>query len=272
MTTMPPTEITALAHAPERVRYFPRQLITAQDMLDEQRFWLDKLRRHNRLLHGWGVVCGCDVTPAPESGHPWRVQIGCGYVITPCGDEIQLDCTVKFDFGGDGAPDGPCAPPPPPRVPAPVPPPAPAGRNIIVTAFTAPATPTVEPVYLAVRYASLDARPVRSHATGCGCDELGCEYTRVRDGFELAVLPELPLSHKLGSKIDDWVTKFHARGRGPIPTPTCPPMPPDNWVVLATVRLPVDPKQPIDIGSISYADRLVLLSTALLQRLAIETR
>jgi len=41
----------------ERVKYFNRMLLTADDMRTDQDFVLQKLRRHNRFLHGWGVVC-----------------------------------------------------------------------------------------------------------------------------------------------------------------------------------------------------------------------
>ena len=45
----------------ERVRFFPGQILTADDMSLSNEWVLEKLRRHNRYLHGWGIVCGCDV-------------------------------------------------------------------------------------------------------------------------------------------------------------------------------------------------------------------
>ena len=46
-----------------RLRYFPGQLMTADDMRAEQEFLLKKARRHNRFLHGWASpavsMCGC---------------------------------------------------------------------------------------------------------------------------------------------------------------------------------------------------------------------
>ena len=62
----------------ERVKYFNRMLLTAEDMRTDQDFVLQKLRRHNRFLHGWGVVCGLVVKAAPTTALPWRVQIGEG--------------------------------------------------------------------------------------------------------------------------------------------------------------------------------------------------
>ena len=47
----------------ELPRYYPRQLITPDDLTLEQDYFLARHRRHNRLLHGWGVVCGALVCP-----------------------------------------------------------------------------------------------------------------------------------------------------------------------------------------------------------------
>ena len=54
---------TSIAELP---RYYPRQLITPDDLTLEQNYFRDRLRRHNRLLHGWGVVCGALVCPEPS--------------------------------------------------------------------------------------------------------------------------------------------------------------------------------------------------------------
>jgi len=64
----------------ELPRYYPRQLITPDDLTLEQNYFRDRMRRHNRLLHGWGVACGAIVCPAttpnPDgtmSFVPWEV-------------------------------------------------------------------------------------------------------------------------------------------------------------------------------------------------------
>jgi hypothetical protein len=58
VTDCPPTTAVKL----ERVNFFDRQLLTANDMIADRDYFLQKLRRHNRFLHGWGVVCGLTVT------------------------------------------------------------------------------------------------------------------------------------------------------------------------------------------------------------------
>src|SRR5712691_4587713 len=89
----------------ERVKYFPRQLLAVDDMETERDYFLDKLRRHNRLLHGWGVVCGLEVTAAPTQTMPWLVHISPGYALGPYGDEIYVAEPVCLDLAqcGPGA-------------------------------------------------------------------------------------------------------------------------------------------------------------------------
>jgi hypothetical protein len=59
MATAILTDCTQLdSVALERVKYFSRQLLTADDMTADQDYFRNKMRRHNRYLHGWGVVCG----------------------------------------------------------------------------------------------------------------------------------------------------------------------------------------------------------------------
>jgi hypothetical protein len=48
-----------------RLKYFYGQMLSAQDFQTEQDFFREKLRLHNRCLHGYGVVCGFRVEPVP---------------------------------------------------------------------------------------------------------------------------------------------------------------------------------------------------------------
>src|SRR6476659_5400142 len=49
-----------------RLNYFYGQMLSPQDMQTEQDFFREKLRLHNRCLHGYGVVCGLLISPAPS--------------------------------------------------------------------------------------------------------------------------------------------------------------------------------------------------------------
>ena len=46
----------------KRPRFFAGQLLSATDLEAEQEYFLQKQRRHNRGLHGYGVVSGLDVS------------------------------------------------------------------------------------------------------------------------------------------------------------------------------------------------------------------
>jgi hypothetical protein len=49
----------------DRLSYFYGQMLHARDLQAEQAYFREKLKLHNRCLHGWGVVCGLQVTPPP---------------------------------------------------------------------------------------------------------------------------------------------------------------------------------------------------------------
>lgn len=50
----------------DRLTYFYGQMLHARDLQLEQAYFREKLKLHNRCLHGWGVVCGLEVTPPPS--------------------------------------------------------------------------------------------------------------------------------------------------------------------------------------------------------------
>src|SRR5712671_4463482 len=222
----------------ERVRYFPRQLLTADDMRIEQEYFREKARRHNRFLHGWGVVCGCAVEPVPGA-KTWTVRVCPGYAVGPQGDEILIDGCRNVDLKL-GATADPCTV----RWPCP-PTGAMPGENNDKTTL----------VHVAVRYAECFSRPTRVHPAGCGCDESACEYSRVRDSYEIKLLWELPDSHAKAfqdditwcnsvKNIDPALKRSHT-----FPVPPCPECVLEPWVVLASVSfagsLPVgDPDAP----------------------------
>jgi hypothetical protein len=64
-----------------RLRYFHGQPLSALDFRREQAYHLEKARLHNRLLHGWGIVCGLDVAVTakedcgPEENDPTSTEV-----------------------------------------------------------------------------------------------------------------------------------------------------------------------------------------------------
>ncbi len=223
----------------ERVNFFNRQLLTADDMTTERDYFLQKLRRHNRFLHGWGVVCGLTVVAAPTSSAPWRVQIDAGYALGPFGDEIFVGEPIYFDLAAclsTSSGGNPCEP----SLPA---------NN----AGTDPTT-----VYLAIEYAECLSRPVQVAYSGCGCDDDPCQYSRIRDGFRLQCLAQPPATPVAPPNLCDVVA-----GKAVAACPACPTEP---WVTLAKIALPAAASAEVtaqDIDNISA--RRVILSVAVLQ-------
>lgn len=94
-----------------RPNYFDRQQLTAADLNAEQQYFRERLRRHNRFLHGWGVVSGAAVTSANTPG---VLQVSEGYLVTPHGDEIYIPAGTQVDVSGElntclGAAADPCS-------------------------------------------------------------------------------------------------------------------------------------------------------------------
>ena len=219
----------------ERVRWFPRMLITVGEMDTEHAYFREKLRRHNRYLHGWGVVCGLEATAAPREGSPWCVHVSEGYALGPYGDEIYVPAPgVDLDLAncGPGAATDPCEP----------------------DAFARMREPTGgQTLYVAIKFAECLSHPVRAMPPGCGCEEELCEYSRVRDSYEIGCLTDLPLQPKAFSLCDFFKgTKV----------PACLPCPTEPWVVLARVTLPRIQRDDVKIDNFV---RRQIFSTAMLQ-------
>jgi hypothetical protein len=80
----------------ERLRYFMGRHLTACDFTDEQAYHVSHRRFHNRMLHGWGVLCGLKVRqhPQPECRDRF-VEISPGVAIDCCGREIVVECCAS---------------------------------------------------------------------------------------------------------------------------------------------------------------------------------
>ncbi|HEX5736462.1 MAG TPA: hypothetical protein VF131_26765 [Blastocatellia bacterium] len=53
----------------KRLNYFYGQMLGAADFQAEQNYFREKLKLHNRCLHGYGTVCGLEVVPEPADPH-----------------------------------------------------------------------------------------------------------------------------------------------------------------------------------------------------------
>lgn len=84
------TNEESLLRQSKRVRFFDGRLLTAQDLADEQDYLREKRRRHNRLLHGWGVVTGLEIATANDSGGKPKIFVSPGFALDPAGNEIVV--------------------------------------------------------------------------------------------------------------------------------------------------------------------------------------
>lgn len=68
-----------------RPKFFDGHMLTANDLTQEQDYFSEKLRRHNRILHGFGVVSGLKV--GITSG---KIVIDSGLALDCAGNEIVV--------------------------------------------------------------------------------------------------------------------------------------------------------------------------------------
>jgi hypothetical protein len=73
-----------------RVNYFAGQLLTPADLQRDQEYFRHRLRRHNRALHGYGVVSGLDVEAVQGDGRTVTITVAPGFALGPEGDEIVV--------------------------------------------------------------------------------------------------------------------------------------------------------------------------------------
>ncbi len=144
-----------------RPQYEAGNYLASDDLLTEQNYRRQRLRRHGRFLHGGGVVCGLRVVPAGDPARPWAIIVCPGYAITCCGDEVEVSVPTRLDI-----------------------------REYIW------ARPQIggKPVPLAligIRYAEEQTSPVAARAQSCRCRET-IHHSRIRDGFHLDVLWSAP--------------------------------------------------------------------------------
>lgn len=203
----------------QRPRYFPRQLVTPAELNLGSDYVLERLRCHNRLLHGWGVVCGgqvCRVPSADGAGaQPWKVKIRPGYFIDGLGNEVTIDCERIIDVRVE-ATAAACGDPP----------------GEVSDPWCSDVWTQREGgrVWVAVCHAERPGRPVRTQPTGCGCDDTACEYSRWLDGYEVRLLDHCPTSHAGPPPTLEQIGRSLT---GPLPD--CPPCVDDPCVVLAAV-------------------------------------
>jgi hypothetical protein len=158
---MPPDSRDARgpAGALKRPRFEPGDYLVAGDLADEQGWRRQRFRRHNRHLHGWGIVCGLWVAPALDAARPWAVLVCPGYALGPYGDEILVGCPAPVDL-----------------------------REWLWCRPSPAAT-----AYVAIRHAESAGAPRPYRDTDCGCSDRRAGASLVAESWRIDVLWERPV-------------------------------------------------------------------------------
>jgi hypothetical protein len=178
----------------KRVRYFHGMLMTDRDFREEQIYHNEKRKLLNRMLQGWGVVCGLGIKEtSPKSS---KIIITPGMALDCCGNEIlvcedfEVDLKKETCICPDTSKDkDPCAE---------------MGKDEKECKY-----------YVAIKYNEVPTDPVPVYTPSGGCEDKVCEYSRTREGFCIrlfktppchAVLPTDGLVEKIRECLEENMT------------------------------------------------------------------
>jgi hypothetical protein len=249
-----------------RLRYFFGQRLGVVDLSDEQGYVVGKQRFHNLRAHGAGVLCGLRaeryVFPAgaPPATSTTLLLVRRGAALDGCGREVIvgwdqcIDVAAWYRQNLAGKPEL---------------------ADWSLATFTGERR-----LHVAVRYRECPSDPSPAPRDPCGCETTGCDFGRVREGFELALLtvgeaealclerstaaigPQPPLERSSVADAIDRAWDGMVAGE-------CAEPPADSWLCLASFVVGFDLAQNavIDVPAPdnAIAHRQSLLSTAALQ-------
>jgi len=89
------SNLPRVCRRPKRVRYFPGQLLSADDLTTEQDYFRGKQKIRNKLLLGYGVASGLRTTVAGGA-----VTVSPGLALAPRGNEIIVDRSTTLKIPG----------------------------------------------------------------------------------------------------------------------------------------------------------------------------
>jgi len=146
----------------KRARYFHGMLMTERDFREEQMYHNEKRRLSNRMIHGWGVVCGLGITAtSPESS---KIVITPGMALDCLGNEIVVCNSFEVDLK---------------KLPELCPDTSKREKDICAETDTSGECK----YYVAIKFAEVPTDPVPVYAPGGSCEEKTCEYSRITEGF-----------------------------------------------------------------------------------------
>lgn len=194
----------------KRLNYFHGMLLTEQDFQDEQLYYREKLKLHNRL-HGTGVVWGLSLKKVVTSGDITKIYISAGLAVDCAGDEIIVcqdylvplkDKIKELERHG-----------------------------LVNNASNCGVGEDQNPkLYIGLKYCECQSDPAEQYTIECRGDNPAPQYSRTREGFSVQILT---LDEYTGCKLEGQ--------NQPIETcPTCPGLKPcseqEQLIVLGSVE------------------------------------
>jgi hypothetical protein len=144
----------------ERNNYYYGKLMTVRDFFAEQCYFNEKRWLINRMVNGWGVVCGLDVKP--KEGSPDMVIVTPGMAIDSCGREILVCHEQEVHLIPK---ESPCQQVPPGNL-------------------------EEDDKKLAICLEYYECMTEAVHLPPVACDQKEkCEFNRIRDSFKIRVIP-----------------------------------------------------------------------------------
>lgn len=139
----------------ERNRYFYGKLLTVRDFESEQKYFNDKRRMNNRLMHGAGVLCGLQVVAVDDK----TISVETGMALDYAGREIIVSAPVTQKLS-------------------------------MIDGFNS--NDYAKNIYLCIAYDERGKEPVYSVASSATRpDEVG-EHNRIQEGYRLFIREDAP--------------------------------------------------------------------------------
>ena len=144
-----------------RNNYFTGKLLVERDFTDETRFHMEKLRHHEQLLHGWGVVCGLKIKPHPNEACRDRfICVEPGSAVDCCGHDIIVAEEECIDIT---------------LLPE-------------IKALKSNNDKDPHTLQICARYRECPTEDIPVLYDDCGCDDTKCAPNRILESYEIGVM------------------------------------------------------------------------------------
>jgi hypothetical protein len=144
-----------------RNNYFTGKLLVERDFTDETRFHMEKLRHHEQLLHGWGVVCGLKVKAHPNKACRDRfVCVEPGSALDCCGHDIIVAEEECIDIT---------------RFPE-------------IKALKSNNDQDAHTLQICARFRECPTEDIPVLYDDCGCDDTRCAPNRILESYEIGIM------------------------------------------------------------------------------------